>query len=590
MNVVILAADGHDVAVGQSSPRCLSQYIGNVTLIERQLRVLSLYGIKREQVCVVIGSQGVWDNEQHALDIRNLGCKVVVNHINTSTWSAYSMQLGLKEISNSEPCLIISGDLNFDTKHLDTIIQGKGTNKCLVRQALAVGEKGTLVSCAGDILTDVGPTVRASVFPWSIFCGMALVGEELISLFNKVDCEDKSASYIAMLNAVKSSQKIICIDYVSPKTVAHSYSSIAKDLTGGSFASLRKRNLIRKYSDEKGANKLLDEINWLMALPSELKEMFPTVVDHCVMPPEIWFDMPFYDAPNIRKNILTGIFDSSEAVKITERLLDFVFSNLYSRIITETPENWVMNKHIARVEERLLKTAEEAPLFRSVLSAKTIVINGERYQNLAPLFFKLKNSATLLDVVTPDKMRMIHGDLHFQNILLTGGSEHFPFTLADPRGEKNGSDFYYDLGKLWHSFNGLYDLVHTDQYSLNYIIKNMDEINVDLHLGTKQILDTYNKIHDAIQKSILKYELISADKYWLLKIKFNEVMHFSSVVPFHLFNDCKEHRGLVLYFVAVRLINEFVLELNKSFVFDDIIDHNKAAVDLNEFYKVLASH
>ena len=385
MNVVILAADGKDVADGETSPRCLSQYIGNVTLIERQLRVLSLYGIKRKEVCVVIGTQGVWENEQHALNIRKLGCKVVENHINITTWSSYSLLLGFKEISDSEPCLVISGDLNFDTKHLDTIIHGAGTNKCLVRQALSVGEKGTLVSCDGELLTDVGSKVRASVFPWSVFCGMALVGEELINLFNKAGGKDKTISYISLLNEAKSNQKIICIDYVNPKTVAHSYSSIAKDLTGGSFASLRKRNLIRKYSDEKGADKLLDEINWLMALPSELKEMFPVVVDHCVMPPEIWFDMPFYDAPNIRKNILSGNFDSSEAVQITESLLDFVFSNLYTRIVSETPENWVMNKHIARVKDRLLQTAEEAPLFRSVLSAKCIVINGERYQNLAPL-------------------------------------------------------------------------------------------------------------------------------------------------------------------------------------------------------------
>ena len=89
---------------------------------------------------------------------------------------------------------------------------------------------------------------------------------------------------------------------------------------------------------------------------------------------------------------------------------------------------------------------------------------------------------------------------------------------------------------------------------LESVEKNGDELNVDLHLGTRQILDTYNEIHDAIHKSVSKYKLISEDKYWLLKIKFNEVMHFSSVVPFHLFNDGREHRGLVLYFVAVRLI------------------------------------
>ena len=72
----------------------------------------------------------------------------------------------------------------------------------------------------------------------------------------------------------------------------------------------------------------------------------------------------------------------------------------------------------------------------------------------------------LTNEMAPKALRMIHGDLHFQNILIDFGNKR-KFVLADPRGELGGSDIYYDLGKLWHSCNALYDFIHTDMFDIS---------------------------------------------------------------------------------------------------------------------------
>jgi hypothetical protein len=87
-------------------------------------------------------------------------------------------------------------------------------------------------------------------------------------------------------------------------------------------------------------------------------------------------------------------------------------------------------------------------------------------------------------------LKRIHGDLHFQNILI--GKEPSDFLLADPRGDLEGLDIYYDLGKLWHSFNGKYDLIHTD-ISHTQVLEDKHS-NYKLSFGPQYLLDTYSSI------------------------------------------------------------------------------------------------
>ena len=160
--------------------------------------------------------------------------------------------------------------------------------------------------------------------------------------------------------------------------------------------------------------------------------------------------------------------------------------------------------------------------------------------------------SALIKEMAPKELRMIHGDLHFQNILIDL-SKKPSFILADPRGEAKVSDIYYDLGKLWHSCNALYDFIHTDMFE---IIVNENEIKFSIFNKKQQSI--YKNILDFLKVELPKYEQIKNDPLWEKKVLFSEAMHLASVMPFHLKNDGKEERAILLFVRGVLLLNKFI--------------------------------
>ena len=133
------------------------------------------------------------------------------------------------------------------------------------------------------------------------------------------------------------------------------------------------------------------------------------------------------------------------------------------------------------------------------------------------------------------------------------------FILADARGDLTGSDIYYDMGKLFHSFNGKYDLIHTDIAQAKITNETDQSIEIDINLGSDPLIETYDNIGKLVKKSLSNYP-ISRDKNWILKSKFNEAMHFSSLMYFHMEYNQQENRALCLYVQAIRLLTEILDE------------------------------
>ncbi|EFB5694436.1 hypothetical protein HGM27_000120 [Campylobacter coli] len=134
------------------------------------------------------------------------------------------------------------------------------------------------------------------------------------------------------------------------------------------------------------------------------------------------------------------------------------------------------------------------------------------------------------------------------------------FSWLIQEGELNGSDIYYDLGKLWHSFNGLYDLIHTDISKVKFIYEDHDDISYEISLGGKELLCVYKNIKNEVYDLIHKYPIVK-DYQWLAKIQFSEVMHFSSLMWFHLKYDKIENRALSLYLQAIVLADKLIKKL-----------------------------
>lgn len=224
--------------------------------------------------------------------------------------------------------------------------------------------------------------------------------------------------------------------------------------------------VVKKESDGEGRDKLINEIKWTSSIPKDLKLYFSEVLEYDIESQRVIYNVPYYGSRNLREHIFDGHLDAEAACTFIEGLLDWMFKNVYSRKINPTPDGWVMDKHINRVLGRLPECSEKCEELGRIIDADKVIINGVEYRNIRELYTMLSSMDELLDMLRPKELVMIHGDLHFQNILLSNQTDT-SFILVDPRGEIEGSDIYYDLGKLWHSFHAKYDFIHSDQFKFN---------------------------------------------------------------------------------------------------------------------------
>ncbi|ECO1920968.1 hypothetical protein FYH41_00670 [Campylobacter jejuni] len=545
MKILILAADNNDKI--EEYPSCFNATVGAVNLLEYYLRLFNLLGIDNNSITIAIGKDGVWKNKTIDLEINVM----LIDNLGYKSFS--SLKKYCNELVNCEDMLIINGNSFFELKDLEKLIVSNESS-VLIEKRNNYYTKGLELIVNQDYIVEVREE-KPSLLPWLSYYGAMLLKEnDVFAIKNSSFCENMP--YLnAIVNFLHISLKKIDVN-------DNYYNHKSLELIGGSFAGLHKINLVKKYAGVEGNDKLIMEIEWLKKLPNELKDKFPKVIDYSITPSESWFTMPYYNLENLRKKIISGKFSTPKVLFYIEKILDYAFKNLYTRVISSPDENWVKRKHFDRFYNRI-KLIQNITPFNKILNSKYIIINGKKYLNLKELILKLENYHNTTKLFQPENLIMIHGDLHFQNMLIDDENEDF--LLADPRGELNGSDIYYDLGKLWHSFNGLYDLIHTDISKVKLINESHDNISYEIFLGGKELLDVYNNIKSGVFNLIYKYPIVT-DYQWLAKIKFSEVMHFSSLMWFHLKYDKIENRALSLYLQAIILADELLkeLECNKN--------------------------
>lgn len=540
MKILILAADNNDSL--EEYPSCFNITIGAVNLLEYYLRLFNLLGVDNSSVTIVIGKDGVWKHKTIDLKIN------VISVDNLGHKSFFSLKKYCSQLVSCEDTLIINGNSFFELKELEKLIISNKSS-VLVEKRNSYYTKGLELIVSKDCIVEVKED-KPSLLPWLSYYGAMFLKENDIFTIKNSEFYKNIPYLNALVNFLHIPLKKIDVN-----DSCDSHKSL--ELIGGSFAGLHKMNLVKKYAGIEGNDKLIMEIEWLKKLPDELKCKFPKVIDYSITPTESWFAMPYYNLENLRKKIISGKFSIFQALFYIEKVLDYVFHNLYTRIVSNPGENWVKVKHFDRFHDRI-KLIQNIKPFNKIVNSKYITINGKCYLNLKDLILKLENYHKATNLFQPEKLVMIHGDLHFQNMLIDDENEDF--LLADPRGELDGSDIYYDLGKLWHSFNGLYDLIHTDISRVKLINESYDNISYEIYLGNKDILDVYKKIKGGVCNLMYKYPIV-ADYQWLVKIKFSEVMHFSSLMWFHLKYDKIENRALSLYLQAIVLADELLKEL-----------------------------
>ncbi len=567
MNVIILAADSKAALVGDenSLPRCFLPLNNNLTILERQIRTLKLYGIADKNIMLVVGAQGPWAKSGMLEKAREIHPYVAINRRNADTGAAASLGEGLKILDNVDDLLIIDGDLVFDSKILDLLKNvSDDTNALLTRKALSISEEGSRIQVQhGRVM---GGGQNASIykdFPWHLYNGIAYIRSSTVKLLEQRLQQHLKEGLLDVIYEIASETNIVAVDITQPVSGENGSTESLADLAGGSYATLTRRSVVCKEASGDGRQKLYNEIQWLLDLPENLRPYFPRILDHYMEKDMIKFEMPFYDRPSLRKMIMMGDYDAGSACDFLRGVLDFMFENVYNQGVRTAPSGWLIEKHLNRVHKRLIETCGQSEMLRALIEAESITINGEEYRNVADITFEIAKRSGLIKALSPSHMRMVHGDLHFQNILVGPMEKGIPFLLLDPRGELSGSDLFYDMGKLWHSVNGKYDFLHTNQFELSMDInKKSNRVNATLVLTNQKANQSYTDICKALPEILLGYDLIKNDPNWLMKTLFAEAMHFCSVMPFHILGDGNDEKSATMYLTGVKVLNEFYNSFN----------------------------
>ncbi len=334
-----------------------------------------------------------------------------------------------------------------------------------------------------------------------------------------------------------------------------------KFIESGSYAKLQiVGGLIRKEASKKGVGKLVDEIRWINNLPEELKTHFPEIVRYDIDSPIVFSEMRYYPLNTLRRLIMEKKIDVDGALKQLEIIFDFMFDKIYKIYPKEDTTSLIDDVYFNRAKNRLGEMRGLTPIFKRLLDTKKIILNGNEYDHVLPVLKKLENDEKLKRVLHPPYISYIHGDLHLGNILADKEDSN-KFILIDPRGRVYGGgvggDYAYDLGKIWHSLNGLYDFIHENKFTVKYSVEG-DTLKAKLDILEEEKIEVYKAILEKIPNLLQKYEKIKNDKYWYERTLFSEIIHFCSLLPFHREGDNYEKKPIAFYLRSVVLLKKFM--------------------------------
>lgn len=333
------------------------------------------------------------------------------------------------------------------------------------------------------------------------------------------------------------------------------------NILGGSFAHKHIQNgFFYKEARGLGRRKLIEEINFLQHLPNQLKSYFPKIIDYSIKEDHVYLKEKHITFLNLRQHLFNGTLNVDQGLEVLDRILFTLSKYAYWKEPITPPNDYLDQFHYNRVWKRIEHTLKVAPIFKKIISAKKIIINGKSYLNIPQVILFLQSSSKIRDFLTPKSIYpFVHGDLHLENILVN--PSNLSFKLVDPRGYPY-CDINYDLGKINHSLNGKYDFIHEKLFSINWKAKNKNIISASFKFEKSKTFITYGKMNEKI---VELYKSHAKDSNVLIKVLFNEAMHFSSDMPFHITYDGKEEKALALYFTGVKLLNEFLSLYDATF-------------------------
>ena len=265
--------------------------------------------------------------------------------------------------------------------------------------------------------------------------------------------------------------------------------------------------------------KLINEINWYRECPNSLQEYLPLLIRYSTRRYTTFLEYQYCPYEPLSKQFLERRYSYERWMSITSQLLDVL--QQFTTYMGSHPEalrkkclyNMLVDKTCDRLG-KLRKTDFFYPLFVNNFKVNGVVCGPlDRYVPLlSSAFCRLFDRNSL-------EFSVIHGDFCFSNILFDPSENRLK--LIDPRGEFGLAGIYgdirYDLAKLRHSVNGLYDFIIADRFTL-------ETERADFRYQFENPPTTVSSGFD---------DQLCDRGYNLIEIKFIEAVLFLSMVPLH---------------------------------------------------------
>lgn len=300
-----------------------------------------------------------------------------------------------------------------------------------------------------------------------------------------------------------------------------------------------QRGILTKKSDD--TKKLIHEIEWYIKMPEELQFFTPRIYNYSLDTQQPCVEMEYYPYETLHNLYIYGNLEISDWEKIMDKLMfvrqEMKRHSVNKQLNSQDLKDIYYQKTVDRVE-RLM----EDPAFE-VFYENLPTINGVTYQPVKEIMGQLLNLLEDNQLISEKSASIIHGDFCLSNILFEVSNQLVK--LIDPRGKFGSFDIYgdefYDIAKIMHSFEGAYDHIITDQFTL-------EQETATVYSYTIHKTELQNEITELVNESI-------AQRYPIEQVRLIEGLLFLSMIPLHA--DYPE-RQKIMFGQAMKLLTPYL--------------------------------
>lgn len=282
--------------------------------------------------------------------------------------------------------------------------------------------------------------------------------------------------------------------------------------------------------------KLEAEASWAQALPPELQALAPRIIQFDKAAAQTSITMEYYGYPTAAELWLYSSFSSGVLNSMLRRLVEVL--ERFRKHHREVSESDFHDMYKIKTEERIADAIRSSETLKKLFMLDSMVLNGNKIPGWSHIWKAIQPK--IQELYLPEDCSLIHGDFCLSNILYdVGGGIVRIIDARGKWGKSNGGDIKYDVAKLRHSINGLYDFIVNDLFDFYY---DGDE-KFDLRISV-------DKRHKEVA---LSFDKIISERFNLEQIKLIEGLLFVSMLPLH---SNKPNRQLAMFAVGMEKLSE----------------------------------